>query len=419
MDLEENERKLFAKEDINVLLKNLDGENVENVENVQVENLQNDENLQNLQNDVKNNLDDDNLQNDLVVENSLEEDDENIENLQNVLDEKLLFNANRNLGLKEDLSKPQNKNIIFVYTHAKCGSTSLVSSLRLSCFGKFTVIHIHNDQMLHSMYKVDESIRVLDIIQFNQRLKKNVIVFDIFRTPIEQKMSLYFDLLGSYHFNRNKDAINKLSLDTVFNRFNKIFPHISYLDYFTNLFPISEKFETFDNEKGFLLAEDNFGVKYIKLRISDFNTKWISILENILKTKIWLVRDNTVNQFADLYKNFKANYQLPTNFLEDLKNLSTLDFYLTEQEKLDYLNTWEENTSDVSFLPYTNEEYSFYCQIAKENKYLNTQQFNHYFDNGCDCIQCQEKRRKITRTNTVSNTKTITNTSSIKFMKFY
>lgn len=415
MDLEENERILFGKEDINVLLNNLDGENVKNVENVE-----------NLQNDIINNLDDENLQNDLVIESSLKEDDENKQNLQqnlqniqndlmvkNVLDENLLFTANRNLGLKEDLSKPQNKNIIFVYTPAKCGSTSLVSSLRLSCFGKFTVIHIHNDQMLHSMYKVDESIRVLDIIQFNQRLGKNVIVFDIFRTPIEQKMSLYFDLLGSYHFNRNKDAINKLSLNTVFNRFNKIYPHISYLDYFTNLFPISEKFETFDNEKGFLLSKDNFGVKYIKLRISDFNTKWISILQNILETKIWLVRDNTVNQFADLYKHFKANYQLPTNFLEDLKTFPTLDFYLTEEEKQDYLKTWEDNTSDVSFLPYTNEEYSLYCQIAKENKYLNTQQLNHYFDNGCDCIQCQEKRRKITRTNTLSNT------NSIKLMKFY
>ena len=311
------------------------------------------------------------------------------------IDEKLFFDANRKLGLKEDLSKPQNKNIIFVFSPAKCGSTSLVSSLRLSCFGKFTVIHIHNNQMLHHMFNVDPSISVLDIIQFNQHIGKNVIVFDIFRTPVEQKMSLFFDLLGSYHFNRNKDSMNNISVDTVINRFNKLYPHISYPDYFTTLYPITETFESFDHENGFLESQDTYGVKYFKLRISDFSNKWISILQNLLETKIWIVRDNTTSQFVDLYKNFKTKYQLPNNFFEDLKSLPTLDFYLTEQEKQEYLALWETNSTNLHFIPYSSQEYNLYCEIATENKYINTQQFNHYFDNGCDCFKCQQKRKNV------------------------
>ena len=414
-----------VKENVEEVIENVEEiiENIYNLENVEqvVNNLENVENINNLQvveevvkevieevfDEVEKNLEN----NEKVIKEVIEEvkvDNfrEHNESQNNTIDEKLLFDANRKLGINEDLSKAQNKNLIFVFSPAKCGSTSLVSSLRLSCFGKFTVIHIHNDQMLHFIYNVDESIRLLDIIQFNQHIGKNVFVFDIFRTPVEQKMSLFFDLLGSYHFNRNKEAMTQLDVDIVIHRFNKVYPHISYPDYFTNLFPTIDEFETFDNKNGFLVSDDNYGVKYVKLRISDFSTKWVSILQNLLKTKILLVRDNTTSQFVDLYKNFKNKYQLPTNFFDDLKTLPILDFYLTEQEKIDYIAGWEKNTSNQSFLPYTSQEYSLYCQIATENKYINTQQYNHYFDNGCDCPKCQQKRKTVlNKPNNLVNTK--------------
>ena len=40
-------------------------------------------------------------------------------------------------------------NIIFIYTPPKVGSTTLVSSIRISASHKFSIIHIHDEIMLN------------------------------------------------------------------------------------------------------------------------------------------------------------------------------------------------------------------------------------------------------------------------------
>ena len=45
-------------------------------------------------------------------------------------------------------------NIIFIYTPPKVGSTSLVSSIRISASHKFTIIHIHDEIMLNFFTKI-------------------------------------------------------------------------------------------------------------------------------------------------------------------------------------------------------------------------------------------------------------------------
>ena len=57
----------------------------------------------------------------------------------------LLKNANSKIGL----SDAKIKNIVFVYTPPKVGSTTLVSSIRLSASYKFSVIHLHDEEMLY------------------------------------------------------------------------------------------------------------------------------------------------------------------------------------------------------------------------------------------------------------------------------
>ena len=84
------------------------------------------------------------------------------------------------------------KDVIFVYCAPKVGSTTLVTSLRLYLSERFVVIHVHNEAMLKVLYKID-NVTIQDIIEFNSKvLKKNVIVFDIFRHQIEHKMSIFF-----------------------------------------------------------------------------------------------------------------------------------------------------------------------------------------------------------------------------------
>ena len=119
----------------------------------------------------------------------------------------LLQETNKKLNIYDDLSIDKNKNIIFVYCPPKVGSTTLITSIRISAFNKFTVLHIHNELMLKVLCNID-NIKIIDIIEYNKNLGKNVYVFDIYRSPIEQKISQYFEKLSIYHFNNSPQSIN-------------------------------------------------------------------------------------------------------------------------------------------------------------------------------------------------------------------
>ena len=58
------------------------------------------------------------------------------------------------------------KNIIFIYTPPKVGSTTLVSSIRISASHKFSIIHIHDEIMLNFFTGIN-SVTINEIIQYN------------------------------------------------------------------------------------------------------------------------------------------------------------------------------------------------------------------------------------------------------------
>jgi hypothetical protein len=303
----------------------------------------------------------------------------------------LVFQANKKLGLSEDLSKPRNKNVVFVFTPPKCGSTSLVSSLRLCCFDHLSVVHLHSEKMLKVMYNIHD-LTVKEIINYNRVLQKNVLVIDIFRHPVEHKISLFFDILDTFHFNRKQEDLKQIRLETLFHRFNKLYPHIPSEDYFQTIYEIQPG--TFKKEDNFQLVEDENGIRYLKLRLMDSETKWASILQKVLaKTKVFIVKDNITciskKKLADLYSRFKTHYKLPINFLNDLKTLEF--YYLTDEEKSFYLQTWEEK-ADSTFEPFTTQEFELYNQISSENKYLSQGHSNHYLANNCECFDCRKKK---------------------------
>ena len=78
-------------------------------------------------------------------------------------------------------------NIIFIYTPPKVGSTSLVSSIRISASNKFSIIHIHDEIMLNFFTGII-SVTINELIQYNSYIGKKVYVIDVYRTPIERKI---------------------------------------------------------------------------------------------------------------------------------------------------------------------------------------------------------------------------------------
>lgn len=283
-------------------------------------------------------------------------------------------------------------NYIFIYTPPKVGSTTLVTSLRVSLGKSYNIIHIHDETMLNVLTGIN-NVKINDIIYFLSNKGNNVYVIDVYRTPIERKMSEYFEKLSPYHFNNTEENISKYSMKRIIDRFNKLFPHLENGDHYFEQYNIENPIP-FDFEKKYSLQEIN-RIKYIKLRLCDSEI-WASILSNILKTEVVIIYDyKTENKcIGELYKHFKRKYKIPINYLELIKSCKYFNFYYNELERNNYLELWSQRL-DNNFIPYTESEYKFYINLCLENQYIYDIQIDHYIDNGCFCRYCIDKRKEI------------------------
>ena len=284
------------------------------------------------------------------------------------------------------------QNFIFIYTPPKVGSTTLVTSLRISLGRSYNVIHIHDDIMLKVLTGFND-ISINEVINYLSSKGKKVFVFDVYRTPIERKMSEYFEKLSPYHFNNSEENVSKYAIKRISDRFNKLFTHLGTGDHYFDKYNINEP-NLFDFNQKYTIQEIN-NVKYVKLRLCD-SQMWAGIMANILQTDVVLINDykTETKQLGELYKKFKNEYRLPSNYFDLIKNCNYLKFYYSEKERNDYLNHWN-NKITVSCTPYTVQEYDFYVILYLENQYINDIQTEHYIDNGCYCNLCKNKRREI------------------------
>jgi hypothetical protein len=293
----------------------------------------------------------------------------------------------------EKLFSAQSNNYIFIYTPPKVGSTTLVSSLRISLGKSYNIIHIHDEVMLSVLTGI-QGISIIDIIQYLGCIGKKVFVIDVYRTPVERKMSEFFEKIAPYHFNNTEENIANYSIKRIIDRFNKIFPHIENDDHYFEKYNISNPVP-FDFENKYTIQIIN-NVNYIKIRLCDSHM-WAQILSTIFQNDIVLITDyqTETKKIGELYKRFKLEYRLPINFFEELKSSKYFDFYYNEEERNSYLDSWRSRLSYSIFQPYTSDEFKFYMQLCLENQYINDIQVEHYIDNGCFCKYCSLKRHDI------------------------
>lgn len=302
-----------------------------------------------------------------------------------------LKKANETLHL--NLDQTQNKMVVFVYSAPKVGSTSIVTSLRIFAEDKLDVVHIHDEVMLNVLGRV-KNVTVNQLIQYNKYLGKDVYVIDVYRSPIERKISTFFEKIGSYHFNNTDEKVNEYNIQKVINRFNKIFPHIGEGDHFIDKYniPIPQKFDT--NKKCVLLECGN-GIKYIKLRLKD-SRMWPTILGKIFKINMVLIKDyESINKpIKDLYLKFKALYKIPRNLLDNIMQCKYLNYYYSQTEIKEYYDEWIKKTCEP-FEVYSPSEYKLYEDLTIENSHIDYIQNDHYMDEGCKCKACKIKRKDV------------------------
>jgi hypothetical protein len=319
---------------------------------------------------------------------------------------KMLVNNNISVNNKMLVNNFPYRDLIILYCPEKVGSTSIVSSIRISAGDKFMVFHTHEDKIADIVNQCN-IIRVKDLIMNNKVINpstnefRKIYLIDIFRTPIERKISCFFQKISEIHFNNSELNISKYPIEKIFKRFNDLFVHYEETDYFNEMFGC-KTIENFDFENKFILKEiDN--VFYIKLRLQD-SKHWGNILTQILKIPIHMIYDyQTVDKnIGELYNKFKNGYKLPYNYYKLIEQNKMLSIYLNHDEKKKYIDNWFEKITH-NHIPFTKLEYEFYCKISGENKFYCANTSNlHYNDDGCVCNICRDKR-KIVQYNLINN----------------
>ena len=301
---------------------------------------------------------------------------------------KSLEKANVVLGLNDI---PCNK-IIIVYSPPRVGSTSLVSSLRVSGSQIYKVLHIHDEQMLKVVGQIKD-VSVNDIIAYNSDLGREMFIFDIYREPLERKMSEFFGKLASFHFNADISVIEGYCVERLSKRFNSLFPYIGEEDHFLEIYDGVKKNPpvSFNHNNKLLHIQDK-NINYIKLRLRDYN-KWDEILGPILGIDIIKIIDNTRDMLPlnRLYKKFKKEYLIPENFINKIKKSKAFLYYLTEDEQTSYLDKLSLNKTEV-VVPFSQSEFDAYNFISSENQKDVDVEADHYFDEGCQCKYCCQVR---------------------------
>jgi hypothetical protein len=254
------------------------------------------------------------------------------------------------------------------------------------------IIHIHDEEMLHVLGHI-KGVTVNELILFNKYLGKDVYVINVYRSPIERKISSFFEKIGAYHYNTTDQNINKYKVEKVIHRFNNIFPYIETGDHFMDKYNITIP-SHFDYDQKYLLVKE-YNITYITLRLKDSH-QWGTILTNIFGFKIYIVKDyETINKpIKDLYNLFKRTYKIPINFLDDIIKCKYLNYYYSPNELTYYYNDWN-NKKTGPTTSYTLEQYKVYNEITLENTYFDNIQLEHYIDEGCGCKACSLKRLEI------------------------
>jgi len=238
-----------------------------------------------------------------------------------------------------------------------------------------------------------KNISINSIIAYNARIGNAVYVIDIYRHPIEHKISYFFEHI-EYHFNNSSSNIAEYPVDRLIKRFNRIFPFIDTANYFLGKYELSDipKFNAAD--KHAVVREK--GVCYIALRLSD-SPHWGAILSSIIGQQIKCIRDyETKNKpINKLYETFVREYKLPNNFIEMVETDANLMYFCSEQEQSAYINKWKNRLLGDVREPFTPHQYDMYNETTIENACFTQIQYNHYIDDGCKCVACNSKRRSM------------------------
>uniref|UniRef100_A0A6C0E6V0 Sulfotransferase domain-containing protein n=1 Tax=viral metagenome TaxID=1070528 RepID=A0A6C0E6V0_9ZZZZ len=242
-------------------------------------------------------------------------------------------------SLKQLLQQTPKKNYnadVVVYCGGKCGSSTLEATFTKN---GYKTIRAHGIKDWNTRFPNGPGI--MSIIKDNSRWKK-IYIIDAYRTPIERKISSFFQNIA-----KHVPEYARLSLTELINIFNTRF--LSTLEKHHSIDEVMHEFNVplfteFDFNNGYVMKEHN-NMVFVKILFRDIS-KWGQILCSIFGRNIPIHSDNiTVNKGINtLYTAFKAAYRLPASYLPTLDNDSHFHIYNTPDEQEKYIAYWKLKT---------------------------------------------------------------------------
>ena len=227
---------------------------------------------------------------------------------------------------------------IFVCCGGKCGGTTLAYTFHQN---GYKTTHLHSSKHLGNFKSSIDVNHTFDIINASKQ-KGPIYIIDSYRTPIERKISSFFNNISTLHLPNYK----KCKLRDIIYFFNN--KKLKVLEEYHSINEIMEYynvplFEEFDFKHGYnIVKKDN--INFIKLRFNDIN-KWDKILSEIFKRNISIVSDNISDnkEYSKIYTAFKKYYFIPREYFNtNLPNDINFKIYNTEEEQQEYYKKWEQ-----------------------------------------------------------------------------
>jgi mannosyltransferase OCH1-like enzyme len=234
---------------------------------------------------------------------------------------------------------------VFVLCGGKCGGTTLATTFQKN---NFAVTHLHSLKIKGIFFSNIDSNNTIEILEKSCENYENVYIIDVYRTPIERKISSFFQNISI-----DLPDYNKLTTCEINNFFNEKL--LYELEEYHSIDEVMEhyglpKFTEFDFKKKYNIIKQNNKI-FIKLLFKDID-KWSDILSEIFDKKI-IIHNNNLTQnkpIYNLYKEFKEKYKIPQRYIYNyLINDNSFKIYNTKKEQDDYINKWLKKSYSPEF----------------------------------------------------------------------
>lgn len=221
---------------------------------------------------------------------------------------------------------------VICLTGGKCGSSTL---LKTFIKNGYKCIKVHNKRYFEMQFKYDGLIDLINRSSENNKLY----IIDCYRTPIERKISSFFQNLSRHVPNYKNKRCEEL-ID-IFNT-----KHLNTIEEYHSINPIMEEygvepFNTFDFNKKYVIKKKG-NIIFIKLLFSNINN-FEDNLSKIFNKKIIIYHDNiTKNKsYSSIYNNFKLMYKTQKYYINNiLKNDKEFKIFNTQEQQDIYINKY-------------------------------------------------------------------------------